>query len=87
MTCDCCTTARENPLFNRYSPACLWCGARLIQVLGKLARPREEIAQRRRAVLADWIQYGHLESDLRQLAKGPVPLEPESSDAPKKSGR
>lgn len=74
-------------MFNRYSPACLHCGARLIQALGKLDRPREEIAQRRRAVLADWCAYGHAESDLRKLAKGPVPLEPVSSDAPKKSGR
>lgn len=74
-------------MFNRYSPACLHCGARLIQALGKLDRPREEIAQRRRAVLADWMRYGHMEADLRQLAKGPVPLEPVSSAAPRKNGR
>lgn len=69
MTCDCCKAAQEAPAYNLYCPACLWCGARLIQVLGTLPRPRDEIAERRRKVLADWGRYGHEESDLRRLAK------------------
>lgn len=69
-----------------FNPACVHCGARLIQRLGKLARPREEIAARRRQVLADWMAQGHPEADLRRLAKGQVPLAPASSPERKKSG-
>ena len=92
MTCDCCKAAQEAPAYRLYCPTCLWCGARLIQVLGTLPRPREEIANRRRQVLADWMSYGHEESELRRLAKqkgcfapsGPV----ESTEsAPQKSGK
>lgn len=74
-------------MFTRFNPACLHCGARLIQRLGALPRPRDEITARRRKVLEDWMAYGHSESDLRRLAKGPVPLAPESSPAPLKRGR
>lgn len=31
-------------------------------------RPAAELTQRRRAVLADWMQYGHSESEIRALA-------------------
>ncbi len=70
-----------------FNPACLHCGARLIQRLGKLPRPKDEITARRRQVLSDWMAQGHSESDLRRLAKGPVPLAPESSPALLKRGR
>lgn len=70
-----------------FSPACLHCGARLIQRLGTLPRPRDEITARRRAVLSDWMAYGHSEQELRKLAKGPVPLAPELLPGPKKRGR
>lgn len=86
MTCDCCEATREAPMHRMFNPACVHCGARLIQRLGKLARPREEIAARRRQVLADWMAQGHPEADLRRLAKGPVPLAPASSPERKKSG-
>lgn len=56
-----------------FSPSCLWCGARLIQRLGLLARPRDEIVARRRTVLADWMAMGHAEDRLRALAKSPTP--------------
>jgi hypothetical protein len=69
-----------------FSPACLWCGARLIQRLGALPRTRQEIATRRRAVLTDWMAYGHSEAELRSLAKGATPLAPASSKPPKKHG-
>lgn len=84
--CACCNATREAPAHRMYNPACLHCGARLIQRLGKLDRPGAEITARRQAVLADWISYGHLEADLRRLAKEPVPLAPESSPEPKKRG-
>jgi hypothetical protein len=77
VTCADCTATREAPMHRMFNPACVYCGARLIQRLGKLNRPREEITARRRQVLADWVAYGHAEDRLRLLAKGSVPLEPE----------
>ena len=59
-----------------FNPACLHCGARLIQYLGTLPIAPAECAQRRRAVLADWMAHGHAESDLRSLAKGPLAIAP-----------
>ena len=81
--CDCCNAAKEAPAHAWFDPACLHCGARLIQRLGKLPRPRDEITARRRKVLADWVAYGHAEADLRELAKGALALAPE----PEKRGR
>lgn len=85
--CQCCNATREAPMHRMFNPACLHCGARLIQRLGTLQRPREEITARRRQVLEDWMRYGHAELDLRRLAKGPVPLAPASSSEPPKRGR
>lgn len=65
-----------------FNPACLHCGARLIQRLGKMQRPKDEITARRRKVLADWMAMGHSEADLRALAKGPVPLQPVGEPEP-----
>ena len=59
-----------------FNPACLHCGARLIQRLGKLPRPKDEITARRRQVLADWLAYGHAETEIRNLVKGPTALAP-----------
>ncbi len=81
--CDDCNATREAPAHRLFNPACLHCGARLIQQLGKLPRPRDEITARRRKVLADWVAYGHAEADLRELAKGALALAPE----PEKRGR
>ena len=90
MRCTNCENASNWPgtvAARTYTPACLWCGARLIQALGKLRQPREEIAERRRKVLADWMAHGHSEADLRELAKGEaLPLAPESSELPRKRG-
>lgn len=69
MTCEDCNHARIAPLYRLYNPACLWCGARLIQRLGTILRPSSEIVQRRRQVLQDWMAYGHDERRLRTLAK------------------
>lgn len=70
-----------------YTPACIWCGARLIQSLGRKSRPREEIVERRRTVLADWMAHGHSEAELRRLAKlDALPLAPELLDEPRKRG-
>lgn len=74
--CDTCDQARAAPLHPMFCPACLHCGARLIQRLGHLPRSRDEIKARRQAVLRDWMAFGHAEEDLRALAKGPLPLAP-----------
>lgn len=90
MRCTNCENARNWPgtvAARTYTPACLYCGARLIQALGKLRRPREEIAERRRKVLADWMAHGHSEAELRRLAKlEALPLA-ELSPEPPKRGR
>lgn len=74
MTCSCCKTAREFLAYPMFDPACLHCGARLIQTLGQLPRPRQEIVTRRQAVLADWVAHGHSEAEIRRLVKGPLAL-------------
>jgi hypothetical protein len=75
--CVDCDAAREAPAHRLFDLACLHCGARLIYRLGKLARPREELTERRRRVLADWVAWGHAEAQLRALAKdGPAFAQP-----------
>lgn len=85
--CACCQAARElmpHAAYPNYDPACLWCGARLIQRWGAYRHlGREEIARRRRSTLTTWIKYGHSELELRRLAKGPAALAP---DGPAPSG-
>ena len=76
MSCENCAVAKKNPAWRMFNPACLYCGARLIQVLGMLAITRTDCRDRRRAVLADWGAQGHAEADLRRLAGGPVALPP-----------
>lgn len=87
MTCESCTAAREAPAHPFYSIKCVYCGARLIWTLGRMHnRRREEIIERRRAVLADWMAWGHPEQRLRELAKAGRALEPEAPP-PVKKGR
>lgn len=63
--CEDCT--RE---LNRYSPACVNCGARMIRAIQALRIPPEEKSARCRRVLEDWVAHGHNEQQLRLLAKG-----------------
>ena len=60
------------------SPQCLFCTARLIQQIGKIRTATvAEITARRLVVLADALAYGHLEAEIRRLAKIKEPaLEP-----------
>jgi hypothetical protein len=69
MTCDCCKTAREFPGYRRFDPACLWCGGRYIRWLPRWVADPTQLKERRQKVLADWMQYGHAEADLRSCAK------------------
>ena len=64
-----------------FNPACLHCGARLIQSLGRLPIPASECRQRRQAALALWLRHGHNEAVIRELVKGPLPIGPEKATA------
>jgi hypothetical protein len=72
MTCDCCHRARLSPAYPLFCPACLHCGARLIQAVGRLPIGRQEASTRRRKVLADWMAHGHPEQQIRNLADSDV---------------
>ena len=77
--CTDCEAARETRgQWNRFDPACLWCGARLIQqIKGLTGRPSAERSARCKVVLTDWAAHGHAESALRELvSSGSMPLEP-----------
>lgn len=70
MTCTSCQASREtNGLWNTFDPACLHCGARLIQKIGRLQLGVTESTARKRAVLATWMALGHSEAQIRELAK------------------
>lgn len=73
MICECCNVARDFYEYKMFNPACIFCGARLIQRLGRLNIAESDCIRRRRAVLADWMAMGHSEQQLRTMAKaGPV---------------
>lgn len=72
--CTQCNTAREFAGYRLFSPACLYCGARLIQHLGQLPIAASECKARRQTVLKDWLSYGHREDELRALLNGPPAL-------------
>ena len=68
--CKSCQASREtNGLWNTFDPSCLFCGARLIQKIGRLQLSVTESTARKRAVLADWLALGHSELHIRALAK------------------
>lgn len=77
--CTDCDAARDTRgHWSRFDPACLWCGARLIQQIKSLThRPAAERSARCKAVLTDWAAYGHSESELRELvSSGSMSLAP-----------
>lgn len=77
--CNNCKTAQEFRNHSMFDPACIFCGARLIQRIGKLPIAQSEAVLRRRAVLKDWVDWGHSEAKIRQLAKGPTAFSPDST--------
>lgn len=85
--CEECAIARESPHYTRFNPLCLWCGARLIQRIGALNRPRQELTERRRKVLADWVAMGHSEAEIRRLVAGPSAIEPDGTGRAAESGK
>jgi len=76
MCSDCDAARLTSGKWRFYDPRCLWCGARLIQRIPKFSATDAETTQRRRAVLKDWMAQGHGESELRELARGPLAFEP-----------
>ena len=82
MMCPHCKEARSNLHHCSYTPKCLWCGARLIQAIGGLSIPASQASQRKRAVLNDWVAWGHSEKTIRTLVQGERAIGP---DAPKAS--
>lgn len=81
QSCPCCHTAKSFPGYRMFNPACLHCGARIIQSLGALAIGPSERRTRRQAVLAEWVAHGHSETQIRELAKGPSALAPSPGKA------
>ena len=74
--CKPCQIAAEFPQYRMFCPSCLYCGARLIQLLGKQPMPEHECIQRRRQALADWMAHGHSEEVIRELVRGPLAIAP-----------
>lgn len=80
-----CSRARESGfMWRMYDPACLWCGARYLQALGRRQLGESVIRSRRSHVLDVWHAQGHSREELRSLAKATaMPMQP----LPAKAGR
>lgn len=77
MPCECCQNARIGPAYATHDPTCIFFGARLIWRIQRFQIPREQKQERCRKVLADWMEYGHSEAEIRRMAKlDSMPLEP-----------
>ena len=76
--CTSCLASKEtNGLHQTFdSLKCKYCTARLIRTLGKLPIPQTEAKQRRKAVLADSLERGMSELEIRALVKDGPWLEP-----------
>jgi hypothetical protein len=74
--CNCCQAARLYQAHNQFNPACLYCGARIIQHLGTMQIQKSDCTRRRRDALATWVAHGHNEAQIRALASGPLALTP-----------
>lgn len=81
MCRDCKAAKETGGLWKQFdSPKCIYCTARLIQRIGKVGfLAKEEVTARRRVVLADAIAWGHDETMIRKLAKGPLAISPEKA--------
>jgi hypothetical protein len=68
--CTDCLAARESRgAYRVYNPLCLYCGARILQMMPKVCSTNAETTQRRRAMLKVWVDLDHDEIELRELAK------------------
>lgn len=55
---------------NRFNPICVGCGGRYLRDIQKRVMTRDAKVTWLRAVLADWMRFGHPEQELRDRAKG-----------------
>jgi hypothetical protein len=76
VICTQCNTARDFAAYRFYSPACIHCGARLIQRLALRDISNAECTALRKVVLADWVAWGHNEAEIRRLVKGEPAIAP-----------
>jgi len=60
-----------------HNPACIYCGARLIQEIFKYRIPAADRTRQAKAALARWLQFGRDEAEIRRLVKLDTALEPE----------
>ena len=69
MCADCQASRICTGHWRLFDPRCLWCGARILQQIPRFCGTNAEASQRRRAMLAVWVEQGHEEGELRELAK------------------
>lgn len=83
MCADCEAARTTGGHWRMYDPLCLWCGARLLQVIRGLPMvDRASKTARMKRVLVDWVSYGHSEKALRAMeAEGSMPLAPRGEPA------
>lgn len=81
MTFSNCKIARSSPKYSMFNPACIHCGARIIQCLGTLPIAASECSARRKAMLKVWTDWGHSEERIRALVKGEMAFGPVESTA------
>lgn len=69
MTCEDCLIAERYGRSRLYNPACLNCGGRYLRAIKRRTDlPQTVRTQWLRKALADWMQQGHGEQELRELA-------------------
>jgi len=79
--CSNCAIARTNQDYRLYDPACLHCGARIIQQMPLVSLGKTECSQRRTAALAAWVAHGHSELQIRAMVKVPLAIKPRPGPA------
>ena len=85
--CEDCEACRISPAWPMHNPLCTWCGARMIARIQRYPILADTKRERCRTVLADWMAYGHSETDLRRLARERQPLAPIGQGEPGASER
>ena len=71
MICQDCQRASLSAQYKTFNPACIHCGARIIQFLGRQQIAASLCSERRTKELKVWTDLGHSEVEIRRLAKGP----------------
>lgn len=85
MTCSDCIKASLYAQHPQCNPACLYCGVRILQLLGRLNITNAECTRRRRLMLEVWLKQDHSEAVIRSLVPGPLCVglaKTAASDAP-----